>query len=204
MTVEEEAAFERKHGVPVNAGGSVVVAAWAMGIAILFLAIAFASLLLSYFYLRLENPVWPPHGIADPGFTMPAIAAALVVAGAASFRWALGRLGASDRRSFVWGLLITLVLAGTGAIVQFIEFAGMGFGVGGHAYGSMFHTLSGFLLLAAGGAIVSLAMVLWWTIRGLYTVRRFATVTNVVRLYTAVTVMWVIGFATLYVGPYLT
>ena len=32
MTVEEEDAFEREHGVPVNAGGSVIVAAWGMGL----------------------------------------------------------------------------------------------------------------------------------------------------------------------------
>jgi cytochrome c oxidase subunit I+III len=43
MTVEEEDAFEREHGVPVNAGGSVVVAAWGTGIAILFLSIAVAA-----------------------------------------------------------------------------------------------------------------------------------------------------------------
>ena len=44
------------HGVPVNAGGSVVVARWAMSIFILVIGIAFGSLLLSYFYLRLQNP----------------------------------------------------------------------------------------------------------------------------------------------------
>jgi hypothetical protein len=54
MTVEEEDAFEREHQVPVNAGGSVVVAAWGTALVILFVAIAFAGLLLSYFYLRLE------------------------------------------------------------------------------------------------------------------------------------------------------
>jgi cytochrome c oxidase subunit I+III len=80
----------------------------------------------------------------------------------------------------------------------------MTFGVGNHSYGSIFHTVSGFLLLVTGGAIVTLAMVLWWTFRGLYTTRRYATVNNVARLYTSVAVMWVVGFATLYLGPYLT
>jgi cytochrome c oxidase subunit I+III len=204
MTVEEEAAFERAHHVPINAGGSVVVAAWATGIAILFFAIAFGSLLLSYFYLRLENPQWPPRGVADPDFTMAMVAAALVVAAVATLRWALRRLGASEQRGFVRGLVITLAFAVAGTIVQFIDATGMTFGVGAHAYGSIFHTLSGFLLLLTGGAVATLAMVLWWTIRGLYTVRRYATVRNVARVYTSVAVMWVIGFATLYLGPYLT
>lgn len=86
MSIDEEDAFEREHGVAVNAGGSVVVAAWGMGIAMLFLSIAFASLVLSYFYLRLENPVWPPPGVAEPGLLRPAAAALLVLAGAAAMR----------------------------------------------------------------------------------------------------------------------
>ncbi|MDQ4029051.1 MAG: cytochrome c oxidase subunit 3, partial [Actinomycetota bacterium] len=204
MTVEEEDAFERANHVPVNAAGSVVVAAWATGTAILFLAIAFGSLLLSYFYLRLENPQWPPPGIAEPAFTLVALAATLVVVAVAALRFALRRLGASDQRGFVGGLVLALVLACAGVVVQYIDAAGMGFGVGTHAYGSIFHTLTGFLVVLAGGAIIALSMVLWWTLRGQYTVRRYATVRNVVRLYTAVAVMWVVGFATLYMGPYLT
>jgi len=204
MTVEEEDAFERANHVPVNAAGSVVVAAWATGTAILFLAIAFGSLLLSYFYLRLENPQWPPPGIAEPGFTLAALAASLVVVAVAALRFALRRLGASDQRGFVGGVVFALVLACAGVVVQYIDAAGMGFGVGTHAYGSIFHTLTGFLVVLAGGAIIALSMVLWWTLRGQYTVRRYATVRNVVRMYTAVAVMWVVGFTTLYMGPYLT
>ncbi|HEX2185887.1 MAG TPA: cbb3-type cytochrome c oxidase subunit I, partial [Chloroflexota bacterium] len=84
MTVEEEAAFEREYGVPVNAGGSVVVATWGTALVMLFVGIAFSALLLSYFYLRLENPRWPPPGIADPGVAWALAAAALVVASGAS------------------------------------------------------------------------------------------------------------------------
>jgi cytochrome c oxidase subunit I+III len=97
-----------------------------------------------------------------------------------------------------------VALASAGVAVQFVEASGMPLGVGEHAYGSIFHTLGGILVLLMAGAIVALAMVLWWAVRGLYTVRRYATVAHVARLYTAVTVMWLIGFATLYLGPYLT
>ena len=40
MTVEEEAAFEAEHQVPVNAGGSVVVAAWGTALVILVVAVS--------------------------------------------------------------------------------------------------------------------------------------------------------------------
>src|SRR5918994_883159 len=121
MTIENEEAFEREHHVPVNAGGSVVVAAWGMGLAILFLAIAFASLLLSYFYLRLENPQWPARGIADPDLTLPLVAAALVLLAGAIGRGGLRRLIADDQPGFIRGLIGGLVVGSAAIVVQIVD-----------------------------------------------------------------------------------
>jgi cytochrome c oxidase subunit I+III len=201
---EEEAAFERETGVPVNAGGSVVVAAWGTGLLILFAAIALASLVLSYFYLRLENPVWPPAGIPDPGLLAPALAAALVVAGAAAVGLAQARLGRADQRGFVAGLAAALVLTGAGVAVQVRDVAALGLDPGAHAYGSVFATLTGFVLLVTAAAVIMLLTALYWAVRGLYSARRRAPVANVVRFATANAVMWIVGFATVYLGPHLT
>jgi cytochrome c oxidase subunit I+III len=204
MTVEEEDAFERRHGVAVNAGGSVVVAAWGSGIAILFFAIAFASLLLSYFYLRLENPAWPPPGVDQPRLTRAVIAGVLMVLSNAAIQRALRRVRAADQGGFIRGLVATLALAGGGAVVQAIDISRMAVGPGGHAYGSIFGTLTGFAYVVMVGTMIVLAMILFWAVRGVYTVRRFAAVANVTRLHTAAVVMWLITFGTLYLGPVLT
>jgi cytochrome c oxidase subunit I+III len=204
MTVEEEDAFEREHQVPVNAGGSVVVTAWGTALAILFVGIAFASLLLSYFYLRLENPLWPPPGIAEPGLTRALLAAALVVVSGAAMRAALRRVAAGDQRGFVRGLAAALVLAAGGTVVQGLGIAQLGLHGTTHAYGSIFFTLTGFAYTVALGALIMLALTLSWAIRGVYTPRRHAAVTNVARFWTAMVVVWVVGFATLYLGPHLT
>jgi cytochrome c oxidase subunit I+III len=204
MTVEEEAAFEREHGVPVNAGGSVVVATWGMGLMILFVGIAFASLLLSYFYLRLENPLWPPPGIAEPGLARAMVAAALVVASGAAVRAALRRVRATDQRGFILGLAGALVLAGGGALVQFLDVAQLDFGGTDHAYGSIFYTLTWFVAVVAVGALIMVALSLYWAVRGDYTVRRHANVANIARFWAAMVVIWVVGFGTLYLGPHLT
>ncbi len=204
MTVEEEDAFEREHGVAVNAGGSVVVAAWGMGLAILFVGIAFASLLLAYFYLRLVNPQWPPAGIDEPGLLRATVAAGLLAASGFGIYGALRRVRAGDQPGFVLGLIVTLVLAVAGLVVQFRELTTMGFGAKAHAYGSVFHTLAGFVGVVTVGGMVMLAMATFWAIRGQYTVRRHATVANVARFWTAAVVVWVAGFGTLYLGPYLT
>jgi cytochrome c oxidase subunit I+III len=204
MTVEEEDAFEREHRVAVNAGGSVVVAAWGTGIAILFFAIAFSALLLSYFYLRLENPEWPPPGFDQPVLTGAVIAAVLVVLSNVAMHTALRRVRAADQGGFLRGVVATLVLAGAGAVVQAVDVSRMAIGPGAHAYGSIFAALTGFAYLVVVGAMIMLAMILYWAVRGLYTVRRHAAVANVTRLHTAAVAMWVIAFGTLYLGPLLT
>ncbi|CAN5901305.1 hypothetical protein BH23ACT8_BH23ACT8_13200 [soil metagenome] len=204
MTAEEEDAFEREHQVAVNAGGSVVVATWGTALAMLFVGIAFASLLLSYFYLRLSNPLWPPDGIADPSFMRALPAAALVVLSGGAVRAGLRRVGAGDQAGFIRRLSAALALAGGGAAVQWLDIARLDFGGTTHAYGSIFFTLTGFVSAVAVGAMIMLAMTLFWAIRGLYTDRRHAAIANVARFWTAMVVVWLIGFGTLYLGPHLT
>jgi cytochrome c oxidase subunit I+III len=204
MTLEEEDAFEREHQVPVNAGGSVVVAAWGTALVIVVVAVAFAGLLLSYFYLRLENPQWPPPGITDPGLTWALLAAALVAASAVAVRAALARVRAADQRGFIAALGAALALAGGGAVVQLLDIAGLGFGWNDHAYGSIFFLLAGFVGGVAVAALIVMALTLYWAISGYYTVRRHANVANIARFWAAMVVIWVVGFATLYLGPRLT
>jgi cytochrome c oxidase subunit I+III len=204
MTVEEENAFEREHQVPVNAGGSVIVAAWGTALVILVVAVAFAALLLSYFYLRLENPQWPPTGIADPDAGRAILAAALVVASGVAVRAALRRVRAADQRGFIAALGAALALAGGGAVVQLLDIARLGFGWTDHAYGSIFFLLAGFVAMVAAAALIVVALTLYWAVRGQYTARRHANVANITRFWAAMVVIWVVGFATLYLGPHLT
>jgi cytochrome c oxidase subunit I+III len=204
MTVEEENAFEAEHGVPVNAGGSVIVAAWGTALVILVVAIAFAGLLLSYFYLRLENPQWPPPGIADPGVGRGILAAALVVASGVAVRAALRRVRAADQRGFIAALVAALALAGGGAVVQVLDLARLDFGWTDHAYGSIYFLLAGFVVMVAAAALIVVGLTLYWAIGGQYTARRHANVANITRFWAAMVVIWVVGFATLYLGPHLT
>jgi cytochrome c oxidase subunit I+III len=204
MTVEEEDAFEREHQVPVNAGGSVIVAAWGTALVILVVAVGFAGLVLSYFYLRLDNPLWPPPGIPAPGLARATAAAALVVASGAAVRAALRRVRAADQRGFIAALAAALALAGGGAVVQLLDIAQLGFGWNDHAYGSIFFTLTGFIAVVAVAALIVVALTLYWATRGHYTARRHANVANITRFWAAMVVIWVIGFGTLYLGPHLT
>jgi cytochrome c oxidase subunit I+III len=204
MSAEDEEAFEREYGVPVNAHGSVVVARWGTGLVMLFVGIAFAALLLAYFYLRLDNEQWPPPGVGDPPLARALVAAGLMAASAGAVRLGQRRMGAGDRRGFLLGLVVALALAVTGLAVQWIDLAGLGLSWRAHAYGSVFFTLAGFCVVVSLAAMLALAMTVFWTVRGAYTPRRHAPVANVARFWMAMVSVWVIGFGTLYLGPYLT
>jgi cytochrome c oxidase subunit I+III len=204
MTLKEEVAFEAEHGVPVNAAGSVIIGTWATGVLILFLSIALASFLLAYFYLRLENPVWPPPGVEPPG-VWPALSAAVAVAlGALAMRWALARLQGDDRKGFMAAVAGALLLAGAGGVGQVRAMMDAGVSGTDHAYGSIWYTLAGFAFVVLTGALLSGAMVLYWTVRGLYSARQYNAVANLTRFWAAAAVMWAASFGTLYLGPYLT
>jgi cytochrome c oxidase subunit I+III len=58
--------------------------------------------------------------------------------------------------------------------------------------------------MVAAAALIVVALTLYWAIGGHYTARRHANVTNIARFWAAMVVIWVIGFATLYLGPRLT
>jgi cytochrome c oxidase subunit I+III len=204
MSVEDEEAFEEEYGVPVNAHGSVVVARWGTGLAMLFVGIAFSALLLSYFYLRLENSLWPPAGVSNPPLLRTLIAGVLVVASSAGVWIARERIGEGARGGFLGGLVGALVLAGAGLALQWYDLQQVEAVWTEHAYGSIFYTLGGFVFAVTIGAMIMLAMVTYWGSRGVYTKERHAPITNVVRFWTAMVAVWVVGFATLYLGPYLT
>jgi cytochrome c oxidase subunit I+III len=201
MTEEEEDAFERETGVPVNGHGSVVVARWGTALASTFVGIAFSALLLAYFYLRLENPQWPPAGVTAPPLSRTLLAAALVVVSAAVVALARRRVGAGDQRGFVLGLVAGLLLAGGAMTLQWIDIAALGVEGTRHAYESIFMTLSGFVTVVAVAAMIMLAMTVVWALRGSYTATRFAPITNVVRFWLAMTTIWVVGFGVLYLAP---
>ena len=204
LTESEEEAFEREHGIPIGASGSPAIARWGMGLGLLFAAVVFSSFLLSYFYLRLENPIWPPPGVARPSLATGLGIAIAFVAGAFAAR--------AGRRSIENGDLAGLRLffgaaAVAGAVAGgalWTDLVAGGPGATEHAYGSITVTLGAYLLVLAFAAVVMTVMSLWWSRQTGYTSRRHGPVVNTARFWTATGVMWIVGTATLYLGPVLT
>jgi cytochrome c oxidase subunit I+III len=205
MTVEEEEDFEREHGVPVRAYGSLVVPRWGMALAILFGSIFFGSLLLAYYYLRLENPTWPPEGTPGPSSMLAFAATALVVAGAITTRSALrairdhGDAGALLRR-----LLGGAVLGAAGAFLLARDLVSLDFGSVDHSYGAIFHTLGTAAVVVVVMALIMTGSISWYAAKGHYGARRWSPVDNVTRFWIASAVLWTAAVGTLYGAPVVT
>ena len=204
VTEEEEEEFEARHGIPVRVGGSPVLSRWGMGLVVLFLAIAFTSLLLGYFYLRLDNAVWPPLGLGEPPILGGLMAALLIVSGAMA-AGAAARAIRSGRSAPPLMLVGSGALAGVaGIVLQVSEMVEVGFDARTHAYGSIFHTLGWFLVVVVGAGVIGSVLVFHWARIGRFTVRRHVPLTNLSLYWAAAAVMWVLGFGVLYMAPVLT
>jgi cytochrome c oxidase subunit I+III len=197
----EEEAFEREHGVPVRTGGGQALASWGMGLALLVGAIFFATLLLSYFYLRVESTQWPPPGVTNPAVTLAAISSLAVAASGLTMLRALRAIRADAQNKLQTALINVGVLTVAASGVQLYDLTRMDFDAQAHAYGSIFFVITGFMLVIAIIGLVIDAVVLHSARKGDFTPRRHAAVTNAGRYYAALTVMWFVAAATLYLVP---
>jgi cytochrome c oxidase subunit I+III len=203
VTEAEEEAFEREYGIPVTTKGSAAVSRGGMALLLLVLGIVLGTLLLSYFYLRLDNPVWPPMGIQPPAPLLAGVATALLAAAAISLHWAFRQIERDAAGKLRLGLGLGFVLGAAALALSVYEFSQFGFEWSIHAYASIFYTLGGFLIaLLASGVGMSL-LVGFWAWRDEYTRRRCVAVGNLVWYWYALLAGWVVGFGTLYLGPLL-
>ena len=200
----EEEAFEREHGIPVRVDGGRGLAMWGMGMSILVAAIAWSTVMLSYFYLRIENESWPPAGVDRPGLGWPLVAAVAIIAGAVATTRSHHLIQAGRQQRLVPALITGAAFTLVAGAVLVYDLTQLDFTAQDHAYGSIFYLLAGTLLVLAVVGLAIDAVVIGAAIRGEFSRRRFAAVTNAARYGVALAVMWVLGLATLYVVPRLS
>jgi cytochrome c oxidase subunit I+III len=202
-TSEEEDKFMRTHGVRVNAKGSYAVSRLGMWLGVLIMGTALATFLFSYFYIRLENQIWPPKGIPLPDISLAIVSASILMISGGVMRWAVKGIEKGNQRFLKAGLAITLLLGLLALGVQIFDFTHLGFGVDVHAYGSLFYIVGGFAFVVLAGGLILNLLVQFWSWAGGYTGRDHVGVENAALYWYASVVVWILSFATLYGVPYL-
>jgi cytochrome c oxidase subunit I+III len=200
----DEQAFAREHKILVRSYGSRTVARNGMILTLLVFGIALASLLFSYFYIRLENPVWPPENFENPEWLLPAIGLGLWLLSLLPSTMAV-RAVHNDRQPVLRNNLMfsfLLAVAATG-LITYMLFT-KNYTVSAHAYASLFILIEGFLVMLLLGGLGMNLFVQFFARRGEYSSNRFIAVENTALYFSVIAVFGLIIVAVLYGIPYLT
>ncbi len=183
--------------------GSRSTSWWGMIVLILNEAVIFASLLASYFYLRINSVLWPPQGVRLPELTVSGINTVILLASSFVIQWALNSIRQGSVNRLRVGLLIAFLMGALFLGIQIYEYTQLDFLPQDHAYGSLFWGITG---LHAMHVLAALLMNLYLQVRaglGHFGSERFQAVENVSLYWHFVDVVWLFVFATLFISPYL-
>lgn len=118
-----------------------------------------ASLIASYFYLRMGTQAWPPPGVDPPGLALPTINLVLLVASSGTMYWAGWGINRENKLVLTLGTSASVALAGVVLVLRWIELSRLGFLWNDHPYGSIVWTMMGFHFTHVLSAIIGTAVV---------------------------------------------
>jgi cytochrome c oxidase subunit 3 len=162
-----------------------------------------ALLTVSYLYLMLTAPAWPPAGLEPAPVLLPSINLGLLVASMVAMRIAGKRITAGDRRGLIVGLSTAVSLHAVVLVFRSIEMALWEFAWDDHVYGSLMWTISGFHFTHVASAIVGTLVVLILAVKGYFTPQRQLGVVVDTLYWNFVSAAWIPFYLALYWGPRL-
>lgn len=162
-----------------------------------------SSLAVSYFYLRVNSPFWPPPGVELPEVLLAALEAGLLLASAVPMRLSTRAWGLDRVRPLRWLIPVSLGLLAASLALKGVELARLEYSLNSHAYGSIVWTIHGYSALHVVALFTALAVLWLMVVRGHLNMTRGAAV-EALALYTYfVGASGLMVFATLSLSPYL-
>ena len=161
-------------------------------------AFLFGSLFWTYYYLRAENPVWPPAGV-HLDLPLASINTFILLVSSLTI-WLAGEAIQKVRRNgLALGLAATIILGATFLAITIFEWTQESFRPWTSAYGSVFYTLTGFHALHVFGGVVLLLSLLTRTLKGRITPANFSPIGIGSLYWHYVDFIWIIVFTTLFI-----
>jgi cytochrome c oxidase subunit I+III len=197
------AEFERKTGIPIRTAGSRGVARGAVQLTIITLSTALATLVFSYFYLRLGAEQFPPPGFPMPDLLLPAISMGLLVVSVIPMIAADRAVRQDDKPGLIRTMLGVIALGVLSLAMQIADLSRTTFGITDQAYGSIHWTLAIFHMLQAITVLVMLAVTLFWIVRGKEPARDHVAVTDIRLLWYYAMIAGLVTAATIYLLPFV-
>ena len=127
--------------LPATLNGLQAPVYWGMLALVAIETVVFATLLSSYFYLRLMSEEWPPAGVPHPKLLLPVINTIVLLTSSGVVLWATRGLAQNNQRRLKIGLAIAIVLEGVFFTIKMVVSTGLPFSWSDHAYGSIFTSI---------------------------------------------------------------
>jgi cytochrome c oxidase subunit I+III len=192
--------------LPLFSSGTRAVGWWGMlgMIAILFTVLG--ALIYGYFYLRLYAEQWPQMGLPLPAWGAPFILYSILIAGGIVQVFNI-RARRHDRRGPLIRGLSAVMIAGLIFFVgKLLNLLGLPYSPTTSAYGSIFYTLNGFVLLLVLTGVLFIGATLTRVVRSkepLSTPRLTLWLQNSELFWFFTAAAGVLTFLTTYVSPYV-
>jgi cytochrome c oxidase subunit 3 len=157
-----------------------------------------------YFWIR-SGP-WNADALGHPNLTSSLVLAntALLIASSFTLHWAHVAIRNENRRQFVLGLIVTLLLGAVfvaGQVLEYYEFIVVeGFTLAQGLFASAFFGLTGLHGLHVSMGAVLIGIVLVRALAGQYSAERHTSVSTVSMYWHFVDVVWIFLVVVLYVG----
>lgn len=157
-----------------------------------------AGFIVSYFYLRMGPPEWPPDGLEPPPLLWETLNTALLIASAAAIGWAGRGIARGSDRVLVIGLALAILLDSLVLVFRWLQFEAFTFRWDEHAYGSIVWTITGFHFVHVASAILGTAAIEVLALKGFWNEDRKRGVVIDTMYWYFVSFAWIPFYLTLY------
>jgi heme/copper-type cytochrome/quinol oxidase subunit 3 len=195
----------RQTGLPVLTTGTRSLGWFGLLFLMGVLGWGMATLVYSYFYLRLYSDQWPQEGLPKPGPWLPAAAYAFLAVAAGLVWWARSRFRRADRSGYQLGLTLAVLAVGVFLGLHIYTETQFPFSWETNAYGSIFYLMEWSLdavVLVGLGLVATAAARAWALDEHWREVQELHA--QLAHHYSVFLVgLGAVVFATLYVSPYV-
>lgn len=174
---------------------------WGMVFLVTIETMVFASLILSYFYLKAGAPAWPPDGIAAPDLLLPTVNTFILLASVVPVAWADRGVRTGNSVAVRAGKLTGQALLVVFLVLKVVEYSGYDYDWETNAYGSIVWTTTGFHTVHVVVALIKSSVVLALSWKGYFNAQRYLGVQANALYWYFVAGIWIPVYLTLYLSP---
>ena len=160
-----------------------------------------ASLIASYFYLKMVAVSWPPAGTEMPKLLLPTINTAILLASSVAMHRADKAIDEGKQRSLIWGLIAGVFLATVFLGIKTYEYSHLEYDWTSHSYGSIVWGISMFHATHVLSVVLKTVIVAYLAIRGYFNQQRRLGVTVNGMYWHFVVAVWIPLYVVLYWSP---